>query len=230
MFLSNPCLFFLLFVPCLLLFQACGASPTNDNRTVSVNGISSDFPFSTREPEVYQGDFIFRHGQVEDKWFVARKGGFGRLDFFENGELSHSRITADNIYFIDHKRKVYFVPEEDKALRLPQFDSFGDMAHSFFLGKEYREFDEIERANGIVKYKVKKTAGSKDEILISIDETSGLMVRQEFASSDERDKNGSQPALVYEVINLKTVVDDSVFSVPVGYRKVARDEYIMRSN
>ena len=46
---------------------------------------------------------------------------------------------------------------------------------SFFRGKEYRDFDEVERGGGVIRYEGRKGETSQDGILITIDEPSGMI-------------------------------------------------------
>jgi hypothetical protein len=225
MFLSNPRKSFLLAGFFALFFQACGSPQSNENKPVPLTiETKSEFPFPTKEPEIYQGDFIVGNGQFEDKWFVARKGDKWRLDFFSNGEMRRSEIRADRSYSIDHSRKIFAeTPENNYLPSDPLF--FDDMTHNFFKGKEYREFEEIGRADGLIKYKVRNDATSKDSVLISIDASSGMIVRQEFTAVNGQLENGLPVSFIYEIRNLKTDVDDSIFAIPEGFKKVTWGEY-----
>jgi hypothetical protein len=93
---------------------------------------------------------------------------------------------------------------------------------AMYRGKQYRKFEETGRDNGRIHYKVTADAFSKGEILISIDEATGMMVRQEFRDGSER---GGPAVFVYEIRNLKTDVEDAIFTLPPGYKKVGREEF-----
>jgi len=149
MFLSNLLKFFLLtclFVPFL---QACSSSAGNENRPVSLNIESkSEFPFSTKEPEVYQGDFVVTTAGAEKKWLIARKNERSRFDRFDGNNLVTTKLRTDKAYEIDHQRKVYI----EIAGNLD-----GDVADlgldAFFRGKEYREFDGLGGEGNLKKIK-----------------------------------------------------------------------------
>ncbi|MFM9905719.1 MAG: hypothetical protein ACKVQJ_14240 [Pyrinomonadaceae bacterium] len=183
---------------------------------------ASEFPFSTKEPETYQGDFIATAGQTGDRTFVARKGDKWRFDIYNGADLSLTQIRNDKLYVVDHQKKVYAaMPENPDAVS----HNVHDITAVLFNGKEYRDFDEIGRESGLIKYKVRATKYSKGDIFISIDLASGMIVREEFA--DSIGENEEQPAdsFIFEIRNLKLEVDDSVFAIPAGYRKVTWDEY-----
>jgi hypothetical protein len=222
MFLSNRRENFLLPIICSLIFGACGSSEGNVTKAVPIAARTpGEFPFSTIEPETYQGDVIVSDGQIEKKWFVARKGELSRLDFYSGGDLSYSRLAADKIYLIDHKRRVYIVTDETITPGASPEMSAG-LPDAIYRGKQYRKFEETGRENGRIHYKVTPDAFSKGEILISIDEATGMMVRQEFRDGPEQ---GGPAAFVYEMRNLRTDVEAAVFTLPPGYKKVGREEF-----
>lgn len=222
MFLSTERKSFLLIALCSFFLQACGSSQTNEKKDISLIGdTKSEFPFSTKEPEVYQGDFVASNGKDEDHIFVARNGDKWRYDTFHGAERGMSEIKSDKLYYIDHWKKTYWEMPEKK----PLLGDVNDMTRNFFRGHEYHNFDEIGRDDSLIKYKVRETDPSKSTIVISIDAVSGMIVRQEFYSI-----NGQAPDFVYEIRNLKLDVDDSIFQLPEGYRRGLSDEYRTSKN
>ena len=225
MFLSNPRKSFLLIAFCVTFLQACGSSQTNDNKAVlQIPETKSEFPFSTKEPEVYQGDFVVGDGKTEKKWHVARKGDKWRIDFFAGGDNARTSLKSDALYAIDHRQKMYVVRPAAGGTTDSGI-SFNDLTFSFFRGKEYSEFDDLGRENGLRKYRVRKAEPAMNDIFIYIDEASGMMVKQEFIERNGDTSGGSGAKYTYEIRNLKLDVDDSVFQIPAGYRKVTADEY-----
>ncbi len=224
MFLSNPRKYFLLIGFCALIFQGCGSSQTLENKAISISNESKGkFPFSTREPETFQADLVMTNGKDEDHWFVARHGDKWRYDIFRGGERWISLLRSDKLYYVDHQKKVYWeMPESGNSGGEPGYLS--ELTRNFFRGEEHREFDEIGRENGLIEYKVRDTDQSAGEIVIYVDAASGVMVRQEFTAKGG-DNNSEPPILsVYEVKNLKMDVDDSVFDIPQGYKKIPATE------
>jgi len=216
MFLSNPRKFFLLASSFALILQACGSSPRSENKPAFIPvETKSETPFSIREPEVYQGDLVVIRGGTETRRFVARRGNSWRLDTFRGTERLITELKTDRLYYIDHQRKVY-APAPQSAIVAPP-------ATNFFSGKQYHEFEEIGREGDLIRFKVKNSDALKDEILISIDKASGMMVRQEFTGRNN--ETGSPVSYVYEIRDLRLDVDDSVFAIPAGYRKLTWDEY-----
>lgn len=215
MFLSTLGKFLVLTAFCAVLITGCGSSQTNVNTGVgSIPEQKGEFPFSVREPEVYQANVVVTTDGVEGRFFIARKGDKWRRDHFTDGERSITELrAADGVYLLDHKKKT-FAAEPAAGNDVAGFDA---ASVSFFRGKEYRDFDEVGREGGVIRYKGHKGETSQDEILITVDEVSGMIVRQEFASP-----NGE--SLVYELRDLKLDVDDTIFQIPAGYRKVAFGE------
>lgn len=222
MFLSNLHRYFLLLILIATILQACSSPPSNAISNANVGELKSEFPFSTKEPVVYQGDFVVTIGATEEHFFRARKGERSRIDFFRGGEISTTQLVTDKIYTIDPSRKIY--TEETIAAgalnAVPVFDS----TNGFFAGKEYTAFEETGRDGGITKYRVKNPDPAKGEIIVSVDTASGLMVRQEFLTT-MGESGGSTQNVIFEIRNLTLEVDESVFQLPAGYRKVSKDEF-----
>lgn len=223
MFLSNPRKLLLLIGLLAIILQACGGSQSDQNNDFSSTGATvREFPFSTREPDVYQADIVLNDGVAETRYFVARKGERWRFDTFRGSERSMSEIRSDKFYKLDHRRKIYTADNIESG-SASAIGGFAGAMSIYFRGKRYREFEDLGREGGLRKYKVKESADSKETVLIFIDEANGMMVRQEFLS--EKGEGGQQPRFTYELRDLKLEVADEVFSIPGGYRKVTADEF-----
>ncbi len=219
MFLSNPRNPFLLALFFATLFQACSSSGANTNKLISLTAeTKSEFPFSTIEPDVYKGEVVVTTGQLEKKWFVARRADQWRLDVVGANGPVISQLKTDRLYQIDHRKKLYAADDAAESDPAP----INELTANIFRGKEYRDFDDLGRDGALRKYKIRETESSKGDILIYVDEASGIIVRQEFFEGKADD---NQVSYVYEIRNLKLDVDGSVFAIPAGYRKVSWDEY-----
>ena len=220
MFLSNPRKSFLLTVFFALTFQACGSSAGNVNSPVSLTGdTKSEFPFLTKEPEVYQGELVVTTDNAEDHFFIARNGANRRLDTFTGRQRAVTELIAGPRYMIDHRRKIFYTESG-----VGSGPGAIDMPVNFFHGNEYYKFEEVGRANGLINYKARMDERSRDDVLITIDQASGVMVREEFISNDGPEK------VIYEFRDLKLNADDSIFQVPAGYRKVTVEGYRQNPN
>lgn len=223
--LPNPCKLLPLLLFLALWVCGCGGQTSNTNTSLQSTS-TSRFPFPTKEPEIYQGDFVIGDGQTEQQYFVARSGESWRFDIKRDGGPWITQLSdGDKVYFVDHAKKIYStlsnVMRED-------FDTayFNSLSWGFFRGANYIEYDEVGRAGGLVTYKARTLKNSKSDVTITIDEKSGVMIRQEIA--DKPAANIPPVTYVYEVRNLKLEADDSLFDVPSGYSRVNTIDYVPR--
>ncbi len=212
--LSNARKYILLTCFSALISIACGSSPGNSNQTAINNAETpGEFPFAIKEPLTYQAEVVASGDGIDKKWLVARDGERWRIDFLEAGEPSRTRMRLDAVYSIDHKRKIYTVAETGG-------ETVAGLTDRFFKGKDHRNIEKLESSNGVTKFRI-KNKNDQGEIIMSVDDKSGFMVREEFVPPA-----GSRSApFVYEIRNLRLRVDEGVFAIPVGYRKVTPVEY-----
>ena len=212
------------FVFCALMIVGCGSSPAPNTANVAANQTTSKAPFSTKEPEVYQGEFVMDMPDGQKKWFIAKKGGNWRIDFFDEKTKDWSQLKSDKTYFVDHKRKVYAAEPGDVGTTVssPYFTS---VLSGFFKGDEYRQFDDLGRDGTLRKYRVHGNNNPKDEIIVYVDEATGMVVKQEYAAYNELDGKPSTAKYAYEIKNLSLNVDDSEFQIPAGYKEISWDQY-----
>jgi hypothetical protein len=222
MFLSKyrPSLVILLCI--IALAAACGSKDTvtNTPSNTSANGelTKGEQPFAAKEPDVYQTEVYYSGvGPSSDKYFVARNGETRRFDTYVNGQLSITELIKDqNRYVIDHVRKIYYVdPPSDKGPK-----AINPAALAFFQNTQHHEFDEIGREGDLVTYHAKKQPGDPDQdVVLTIDQKSGLMVRQEVKGA------GPKQSFTFELKNVKLEASDDLFQIPAGYKQVTRDEF-----
>lgn len=212
-----------------LFFQACGSSPANENRPQYVVAESkSEFPFSTVEPEVYQGEVVVGDGgTVEHKWFVARSGARRRFDIYKDGELWLGELQADRNFTVNHLKKIYAEKLSD-GKSLSNVALLNEVTANLFTGKEFRGFEDLGREGNLRKFKVRKDALTKDDIVIFFDEALGMIVRQEFIGDDGNGRKAIKS--IFEIRNLLLEADESLFSVPSGYKKVTWSEFKLLIN
>lgn len=214
MFLSNLRPITLLLFFCAAILQGCGSAQSNENKGTVLSENRSRYPFSTKEPEVYQAEVFVTSNGVEDRYFVAKNGAKRRLDVFRNGELVMSEIIDGARNVVDHKRKVYFT---DRSTGVDP-GAADKTAMSLFRSFEYRKFDEIDRGDGLIRYRALSERDAGGEIIITIDEASGMMIRQEIAGQSAGDE------FICELRNLKFSVDGQQFNLPKGYQKIDKNE------
>ena len=161
-------------------------------------------------------------GSTEEHFFRARKDERSRIDFFKNGVISVTQIIADKTYMIDPTRKIY--TEEGLAAAALNAVPLFDATNGFFAGKEFTAFEEIGREGSTAKYRVKNADPAKGEIVVSVDTVSGLMIRQEFLAPNGENSEMAVN-VIFEIRGLSLDVDDSVFQLPAGFRKVTKEEF-----
>jgi len=224
MFLSNPRKLILAIAIVSVLLTACGSKPSTTSRDISPVDVTSErFPFPTKESQEYQGNFVVSDGSTEMQYFVARKADKWRFDINSNGSPKTTQVRTDKVYLIDHVNKTYAI---EAFADLEDFDTsyFNSLTWGFFRGANYIEYEEIGRNGNLISYKAKTLKGQKNDVLISVDATTGIMMRQEITSDKDRDAKGVPIRYTYEVRDLKVEVDDSVFEIPSGYRSTVRSK------
>ncbi len=224
MFLSNPRKSILLIAFVAAFLSACGSKPTGTPGGVSpIDHTSERFPFPTKEPQEYQGSFVVSDGTSETQYFVARKADKWRFDIGDSGSPKTTQVRTDKVYLIDHVNKTYAI---EAFADLEDFDStyFNSLTWGFFRGANYIEYEETGRNGNLISYKAKTLKDRKNDVLISVDAITGIMMRQEITSDKDRDAKGAPIRYTYEVRDLKLAVDDSVFDIPSGYRSTVRSK------
>jgi hypothetical protein len=219
MFLSNSRKYFILAGLLAFILQACSSAATNENKPVEIKiETKKEFPFPVKEPEVYQAELVVASSGTESRWFIARDREKSRLDTFAGNVPILSKIRSDKLFIVDHQKKTYAVLDNDGGSVATGAD---EIAVSFFRAKEYREFEDLGLEGKLRKFKVKEPFGATGSVLIYIDETSGMMVKQEFLGL--QDASGLQAKVTCELRDLKFEVDNAVFSIPGDYRSVTPD-------
>jgi hypothetical protein len=211
---------------CALLFQACSSQPKNNNTAppASNGQTKNEFPFSTKEPEVYQGDFYAGTSEYQNRWFVARKGDNWRIDYFKDNKKDWSQLKTDKLYYLDHKKKIYAAEPMSGDKNSVQSSYFTTLLSGFFKGKEYRHFDDMGREGDLKKYKVRDEQ-SQDQIILYVDEKTGIVVKQELMAHNEQEGNASTATFTYEIKNFKSDVDPDAFEIPADYKFVDWSQY-----
>lgn len=214
MFLSNPRKALHLLIAFAAVSAACGSSQPAANRAVNaVFHSQPDIPFPLREPDVYQTDIILTAQGKEERSFYARKGDRSRLDTFVDGVAAKSELRNGSLFFIDHSTKT--VQETTSLPDAPTPGIAADPARRFYTGRDRFTFEETGREGTVVKYRAFNDTSAGD-IVIYFDTAAGLITRQEFLGPD------GKADFVYELRNLKMEVDDSIFELPAGYKKLQK--------
>ena len=89
--------------------------------------------------------------------------------------------------------------------------------------KRDASFEKLDSDVNLTKYRVRLDESNFSEILVYVDQNSGLPVKQEFYSiGGDGQKN---LAYAFELKNLKLETEENLFSVPANFKKVSREEF-----
>jgi hypothetical protein len=226
MILSNPGKSFLLALVFLTFSTGCrfwqNIANTNSSPGLGVfTEDKGDLPFSTREPDFYQARVVIMAGNSERSAFVARNGAKRRYDLNYGEKNSVVSIKAEKEYLLLPEKKVYAEQTRDQGeSALPA--ELESLTVGRLTVKTPAEYETAGSENGIKKYRAKLSGSDASEILLSIDEASGLPVKQEFYRV-----SGEERTLVYtvELREIRMEADDQMFAIPAGYRKVSMQEF-----
>ena len=221
MLLSNPAKSFLASALISTICGGCGFLKNYAGNTTPARETRNTIPFSVKEPEVYQAQFVTTAGDVSTVSFYARKGENWRLDMNLDSPNFVSIVRTDKIYSMSPARKVFAEMPSDQAAD-PDFVQ--DMTAGLLSQSTATKFETLGRDGTVTKYRVSLGENGASEAIIYFDETVGIVTREEFFSLP-RKTDSDAPEFVYEVRELKSDVDDSVFAIPAGFRKVSWNEY-----
>jgi len=224
----------LFFVFSLVFASSCSYGSVRETNspnqaTFVVSKLKTEIPFSTKEPEIYQTEIVTEtfaeNEKTERKIFTARNGA-KRLTVFNSGEkdeISQLELETNQIFLINHSKKVYTEIQLNSALAVKTENN--DFFDTELLNqKTPAAFESLGAENGLSKFRVKlgDTENPKSEILVLVDENLKIPVRQEFYSL-----SGEQKILTFsvEMKDFKTQADDNFFELPKDFRKVSSEEF-----
>lgn len=227
MFSSNTYkVLFLLFIA-ILLTASCKFWQSNsekNNFQTSDSEIQTNIPFSNKEPEIFQAEFIissFVNGKkTEQKNFVAKKGGrfLATYRMKSSNKISYLFISEDKTYYINHDKKTFQKRGFSASNKdLPQISWRDFLTTKWLNEKTSSKFEKVESEDNLTKYLVKMDGSENSEVLVFIDEKIPFPVKQEFYSISNGEK---VLTTLVEVKNYKTEVEDSLFKVPKDYKEI----------
>jgi hypothetical protein len=216
MFLSTARLSLIGLFLTLPLSLACGSSQPSANPATTAEIKQNDLPFSTKEPEIYRADVSISGGDLEARYFVAKSGSKRRLDTYVDDKVAVTELLTDVRYVIDHRRKLYYAEASTDSGPA----AIDPASLAYFQNTQHYQFEQTGRSNGQTTYRGKVQDGEPDEVaLITIDDASGLMVREEA--------NGTEPGekFMFELANVRLEAPDDLFQIPAGYKQVSSAEF-----
>lgn len=223
MSLSKPAIAYLALLLLLPFLQNCGSGQNGQSNGGSPEAESNrEFPFSTKEPDEFQADFVRTTAKHSEHSFFARKGSRWRYDTFDEDTPLITIVQNEKRLELLHKPAVYAeYPEVDSDAEIPDFVS--DLTLRLLDKRRFASFEDLGSDGGIRRYRAIIDESESSEVLIDIDEKSGLIINQEFLV--RTDKQPSAPFFRVQLKNLKLAVDDKMFEIPKGYKKVAWSEF-----
>ena len=218
-----------------VIFTSCGfwraakpeAAPTAGAPTsASDDDLKSGVPFATKEPEIFQAEFVVRTGGDSDnKIFVACAGNRQRYDYNLDAKNRFTvlRTAANESVLIVPNEKLYATNSVSAPAAAGQTaGNFKDFLTNEWLNqKPDAKFTKLDAENNLTKYAVRLDDSDFAEAVIFVDEQINLPVRQEFYST-----KGDRKILNYtvEMKNFKQQADDDLFEIPKDYKKVSLEE------
>lgn len=217
MFLSNRQPLILATVLLILTVLGCswfGSSPGGTSVTPKIEDKVNLYPFETKEPEVFSGDLVVTDGTTESKTSFARKNEKWRFDMYIGDEAAISRVQGEKLVQLDHSSETFAEIPQGAIGEPPSF--VADMNAGLLSSGEHAEFEKTSTDGTIETYTA--TLAGRQPIFLKYDTSLKMIVKQQFAA------DGS--GVVFEVRNAKLEVDDAVFTVPQGYKKVTWNEML----
>jgi hypothetical protein len=205
-----------LFIPSCRIWQTSENGPSS-----AVDDPQTVFPFSTKAPDVYQTEVIITTGPLTQKYFIARDHDKWRIDYFP-GEPNECTILQNGAeYYLSFRKNIYAENSAAQAGAIMP-DEADDTVSDLMYHKPYADFEKLSRENNITTYRARLSDSPSSEVLVSVDDTLGIPVRQEFYSI-----SGDQKTLEYSVEyrDFKLSAGDGLFKIPEGFKKVTMQEF-----
>lgn len=222
MFLSNPAQSFLAGLFILFSTAGCGWLRSNQNTaTPTVQEPKNRFPFKTKEPENFQCEIVETAGEIVRRKRLAKKGNWRRIDFDLGESTQRALLQTDKEYLLDIGRRTFVETASGSG------GQFSELTNELLNIGPHAEFAESGRDGSMVRYTVRPADSESTEIVVHIDESIGLPVKQEFFSMEGEERI---LRLTVELINFKTEPDADAFSIPAGFRRVSMDEMVRTSD
>ena len=226
---SNSVKVFFIAVLFLTLFSACRWWQKAENNPASptpfaVEEVKSGIPFSTKEPENFQAEFIVTTEGKEDKTFAVRGLDNSRRYDYHYGQKNQISVlqTADNKTFLIFNNKKIYTENISNRLVEASENPFDFLTTEWLNQKADAKFEFLGTENNFLKYRVILDNNQTSESFIWVDKNIGLPVKQEFYSV-----NGEQKILnfTFEIKNFKPQADANLFEIPKDFRKVSVEEF-----
>jgi len=217
MFLSNPVKIFHAVCFVSIVFSGCSVWRGNENSQISfASDTKSEYPFATREPDVFQTQIVIRSGGTERRMFLARDHDKRRIDYDLGADNHRAVIFSDKQYLLFVNRKTY----SEQALSPTTPSEYEALTSHMLTRRDYSHFEEVDREGAVIEFRARINESVVSEIVIFFDEGIGLPVKQEFYSL-EGDRRTLQYAV--ELEDFRKEVEPELFQVPSDFRRVTQN-------
>lgn len=224
MHLSNQAKFFL--ASAVLFCSSCGFWQTAENTNTApfiADEIKNGIPFKTKEPDRFQTEIIvtnYLNSEKNEKKYLLARDGVRRLIVFNQDDKGKTAVlqTEDGgIFFIDHEQKSYR-PGQAPTLQInTELDEF--LTVEWLNQKSDAAVENLGTENGLTQYRFQIAGSSSSEIVIFIDESLQVPVKQEFYSMTGEQK---KLTLSVELRNFLLSADENLFKLPQDYKKIEK--------
>lgn len=220
--LSNFRIFVFLIFVCVGALSCGGEPDANTVPQVSVTP-TTNLPFDAREPAEFQADIFIRSGESALQRRYYRKGERWRLDIFEKGELARSIISSDEPMLFDHAQKLW-TATNNKDLRTDP-EPIRQLTSIFENKRYYSRFEDLGIEGSVRRYRVFPEGVTSGRIILHYDENLKMIVRQEIFEGDPAADAPAAPVFTFELKDVNFAVNDEVFAVPAGYRRITEEQF-----
>lgn len=235
MFSQKPVKIFVILIVLTGFSASCGwwkkltGSPTPSPTPFLAQEIPTNIPFQTKDPENYQAEFIISSFSGDEKstkkTFLARNGinYFTTFNAGEKSAFSTLKTETGSVYLISDEKKIFTEDFQSSNSVETNEESLKDFLMTEWLnGTTAVSFENLKTENNITTFRVNLDSAQNTEVLLYVDESLKIPVKQEFYSLN----NGEKKLLFSaEISNFKTPPDEKYFQLPAGYKKVSREEF-----
>lgn len=231
-------------VAAVSILTACGWWPATEKGAADPaapppGGAVSEIPFATAEPEIFQAEFVITTGspaagieKTERRIAVARSGFKLRYDYPTG--LTFLQTGENETFLIDNRSRVYAAGRpasgDKTAADLPagQQELRDFLTTKWLTEKHDPKFEDLGPADdGLRRYRIVAEGGENNsEILIYVDEKLQMPVRQEFYAAAATGSDRKDPLYTMELRGVRLAVDEKLFRLPAGYRRVSLRRYL----
>lgn len=203
------------------VFAACDRQkrPSESEPAPVSNEFASGIPFRTDEPETYQAEIVVTTDGTERVTSVARDREKRRIEFDSGSPKRLVMLQAAGSFLILPEQRIYSETTDAKSGGASEWTDF--LTTEALSRKLVPAFEKLGSENGRTRYRAKIEESTAGEIVITVDDATGLPVRQEYFSSAGGDP---KPVMTVEIRNLKMAANAALFAVPAGFRKVPSAE------